>query len=183
MDCHKCSEELTALLDGELAESAANAVRSHLEACPPCREEYRDLNESAAFIERHAAELDPIPEIWNNLRARISEMPPPAAARGFFPFLILNRWVAATATLGATLVLFLGMWGYMQYRASDREFQAFVSEYLLQRSIEERIHALQIRQARNMASGGKIIRSAFPENPFSELRPASVTNPFQPEER
>ena len=37
------AEELTALLDGELAEEEAEAVRAHVEGCPDCAAELRSL--------------------------------------------------------------------------------------------------------------------------------------------
>jgi anti-sigma factor RsiW len=183
MNCRQCSEDLTAFIDGELPGSDAEHLRLHLEMCPPCNAEYRDLSASADFVDTHARDLEPMPEIWNNLRARISEMPSPANSGGIFQFLTVNRWAAAMATLAATVVLAIGIWGYQQHQATEREFETFVNEYLVQRSVAERIHALQIRQTRNIIPTGELTPAAFLENPFAEGRAKSMTNPFQSEEK
>ena len=183
MDCRLCSDELTAYLDGELSSTAAEQIREHLGKCPPCHEELHTLREAAAFVESHAREVEPVPEIWNNLRARITEMPAPAGPSGFFQFLVVNRWAAAAATLASTAVLALGLWGYMEHQASQRAFESYMSDYLLMRTVTERLHGLQIRQAKQLLSEGGVTRSMRSENPFLDGRPVPLANPFILEER
>jgi hypothetical protein len=183
MDCRKCSHELTAYLDGELPVNVAERMRQHLEECPPCHAELRDLKDAAVFVEAHVREVEPVPELWNNLRSRIADMPAPAGNSGFFHFMIMNRWAAAVATLAATVVLAFGLWGYMQYQASEKEFESYMSEYLLMRTVAERLHSVQLRQAKHIVADGRMAGLRPAENPFVELRPASLTNPFMSEER
>ena len=183
MDCRLCSDDLTAYLDGELSSSAAEQIRQHLGKCPRCLDDFQALRGAAAFVESHAREVEPVQEIWNNLRARIAEMPAPDGPSGFFQFLVVNRWAAAAATLTSTVVLALGLWGYMERQASQRAFESYMNDYLLMRTVTERLHAVQIRQAKHMLSEGGVTRSSFSENPFFEGRPVSLANPFVSEER
>jgi anti-sigma factor RsiW len=183
MECRDCSDDLTAYIDGELAGPAAEQVRRHLEKCPPCDDDYRGFKDAAVFMERQARELEPSPEIWNQLRARISEMPAPANSSGYFGFLAVNRWAGAAVTLAATVVLALGLWGYRQYQESQAQIESYVNEYIVTRSVAERIHAVQLRQVRKVHAGSDSAIPKVLENPFTEIRPVSLTNPFQTEER
>jgi hypothetical protein len=184
MDCRKCGDDLTAFIDGEIAGSAAERMKQHLENCSPCRDEFKELKDSAALVESHSGALELDPEIWNNLRARIAEMPAPGDSSGLFRFLVVNRWTTAAATLAATVILSLGLWIYVQYQASEREFQLFVKEYIQTRSAAEQVHSLQLLEAAeknpfNLEGTGLITT----ENPFADPRTPEITNPFRSEER
>lgn len=120
MDCQQCSNELTAFIDGELAGPDADRIREHLKKCEPCRDQRDEIVNSATFVAEHTIELEPVPEIWNNLRARIAELPPPTESGGFFRFLAITRWPAMIATMAATIVLALGLWGYYRHAQSQR---------------------------------------------------------------
>lgn len=190
MKCRQCSDDLTAYIDGELPAPMAEQIKDHLKECPPCESEYRDLREAGVFIESHAADVEPVPELWNNLRSRIAEMPPPTNSSGFFRFLVMNRWVAATATVAATVVLALGIWGYMRYQDSQRELQSYMNHYLEQRSLMEQIHSQQLHRASyNPGGDGErediVVDNPFAVagNPFAGTRPVSLDNPFQTEAR
>lgn len=180
MECPECCDNLTAYLDGELADSVAGRMSRHLEECKPCRKEFLEMRESSDFIARHARALEPVPEIWNNLRARIAEMPPPGGSFGFFRFLVLNRWKTAAATLTATFVLALGLWGYMQYQQSQRELASYANEYIQMRAIQERMHSLRMSEAAGDPSG---VLHVYPDNPFMTVRSVSLDNPFRSEDR
>jgi len=183
MDCRQCSEELTAFIDGELVGGSAEQMKLHLDKCPPCRAEMRELQNSAAFVEMNSRELEPIPEIWNNLRSRIAEMPTPEGSHGFFRFLVMNRWTAAAATLAATAVLALGLWGYLQGQKSSAEFEAYMNDYIQTRMTDEAIHSTKIAEAERNPWRADLAESAFPRNPFAQDRPAAIENLFQTEER
>ncbi|MBZ5500274.1 MAG: zf-HC2 domain-containing protein [Acidobacteriia bacterium] len=183
MDCRQCNDDLTAYIDGELADSTADEMSRHLEKCRPCHDEYQDLRDSAVFVVSHTQELEPVPEIWNNLRSRIAEMPAPADAFGFFRFLVVNRWAAATATLAATLILALGLWGYMQYQQSQNELETYMNDYIQMRTITERLHTLQLMEADNTPPSVETAAPGSVENPFADIRPVSYSNPFRSEER
>jgi hypothetical protein len=184
MDCHKCNDDLTAFLDGEIAGLQRDEMESHLEKCPPCRQECEDLRGTATLISNYAADLDPAPQIWNNLRVRIMEMPAPVTPPGFFRFLVLNRWATATATMAATVLLALGLWGYMEYRQSQDDLAIYMDDYIQMRNLTERLHSLQVVQSSSSAGfATEALGPEVPENPFAEIRPVSMTNPFRAEER
>jgi negative regulator of sigma E activity len=183
MDCRQCSDDLTAYLDGELPDSVAERMRRHLEECRPCQAEYKNLRDSASLIELHAKQIEPAPEIWNNLRARIEEMPAPTGSFGFFRFLVINRWAAATVTLAAMVLLAFGLWGYIQYQQSERELESYMSEYIEMRTIMERLHSLQMMEAQGNPSVIEAIGSSQTENPFANIRPVSFDTPFRTEEK
>jgi hypothetical protein len=183
MDCRLCSEELTAYLDGELPRPAAERIRRHLEECPPCQDELQALRGAAAFVESHARDVEPVPEIWNNLRARIAAMPAPAGRSGFFQFLVVNRWAAMAATLAATAVLALGLWGYLAHQASQRALESYMNDYLVMRSVTERLHAVEARQWRHLRSEAGVAWTPVSENPFVDQRPVTLANPFVSEVR
>jgi negative regulator of sigma E activity len=183
MDCRQCSNDLTAYLDGEIPDSVAEQMRRHLEECRPCHAEYQELRNSASFVESHAGEIEPAPEIWNNLRARIAKMPAPTGSFGYFRFLVMNRWAAAAVTLAAMVVLALGLWGYMQHQQSERELESYMNEYNEMRTIMERLHSLQMMEAHGDPSIIEAIGSSQMENPFASIRPVSLDNPFRTEEK
>jgi hypothetical protein len=158
-------------------------MQRHLEECRACQAEYQELRDSASFVELHAGPIDSAPEMWNNLRARIAEMPAPTASFGLFRLLVMNRWAAATATLAAMVVLAFGVWGYMQHQQSEREFQSYMNEYIEMRTIMERLHSLQVAEAQGDPAIIEAIGSSQMENPFSSIRPVSFDNPFRGEEK
>jgi anti-sigma factor (TIGR02949 family) len=183
MDCRQCNDEVTAYIDGELSTSDVEQMNRHLEKCPPCLAEYRDLKSSTTLVVSHAWELEPSPEIWNNLRSRIAEMPAPASPFGFFQFLVINRWAAALSTMAAIAVLFVGTWGYMQYQQSKSDLEASMQEYIQTRSVAERIHGQLLQAAESAPVSLEYVGPTNMENPFAEIRPVSFTNPFKAEDR
>jgi hypothetical protein len=183
MDCRKCNEDMTAYLDGELDGSTAEKMSVHLDRCPPCRDEYRGLQDSAAFVAAHSGQIDPAPELWNNLRVRIAEMPPPSSTGGIFRFLVVNRWAAALATLAATAVLAVGLWSYVQYQTSQSELKGSFQLYFQTRKVAERLHHRQLVDAEKEAFQEEFAGPKILENPFADIRPVSLVNPFRSEQR
>ncbi|MGA2261721.1 MAG: zf-HC2 domain-containing protein [Acidobacteriota bacterium] len=183
MDCQQCSDNLTAYIDGELVDPDAEQMRRHLEKCPPCNTEFQDLRDSATFVVLHAQALEPVPEIWNNLRSRIVEMPAPTGSFGFFRLLVVNRWATAAATLAATVVLALGLWGYMRYQQSQSEIESYMNDYVQRRNISEQLHTLQLMEALKKSSDAEATGLGSMENPFAEIRPVSYSNPFRAEQK
>lgn len=174
---------MTAYMDGELEGAVEEEMRLHLAKCPPCREEYRDLKESTALVVAHTEELEPVPEIWNNLRNRIAAMPPPSGSFSLFRFLVVNRWAAAATTVAATIALAFGMWSYMQYQQSQAELESSLNGYIRIRAIAERFHSRQLADADRSPVNVNYFGPRDMRNPFAEIRPASFTNPFKSEER
>jgi anti-sigma-K factor RskA len=142
------------------------------------------LRESVAFVAGHAPAIEPVPEIWNNLRSRIAGLPAPHSAPGLFGILAVNRWGGALATLAATLVLAVGLAAYYQYRqAQQLELQAFMAEYIQMRAVQERYHAMLIQDT---IYDARDIRARAPigvENPFAPPTRPAPGNPFTLEAR
>ena len=184
MDCRQCNEDLTAFIDGELGGSGAEKMQQHLDKCPPCRVEFRELKDSAVFVEANSCTLEPVPEIWNNLRSRIAEMPSPSGSSGFFRFLVINRWSTAAATLAATVLLAMGLWwGYLYRQPSRAALEAYMNEYIQGRMADESAHSAQIAEADRNPWRADLVQAAYHGNPFASDRPEAIQNPFQTEAR
>lgn len=71
IDCEKCREMISCLLDGELSEAEQSLVREHIAACPECRSVYDAF--SAVSAQLH--EEEPLPDglhekIMSGIKAR-----------------------------------------------------------------------------------------------------------------
>jgi len=73
MNCELCRSELEDFLYGELSESRAGEIRTHLAGCPSCASAHESLEREnelfASYYERTASE--PSAELWNAIRDRI----------------------------------------------------------------------------------------------------------------
>jgi hypothetical protein len=167
MNCKQCAENLTALEDGELSASDSERVRSHLEVCVSCADELRSLKEAADFIDPHRRELEPRPESWNLIRARISVENSTNRSR----FFTLNRWGFALASLAIFSILAIG---YLQYRQFERKnLDNYISRY-----IQDRETRRKTQFVRWIAEAGASIENPYADNPFVEIRASPVDNPF-----
>ena len=174
MDCNKCSDELTALLDGELGAREAEQVRSHLNVCKSCSDELRSLQESKEFIEARVVELTPRPEAWNLVRARIYTDPPLTPVR----FYTLTRWRVAMAAMA--LIAAFGL-GYLQYQQTQRK----VLEQYISRYIQERDARGQAKPVLTSTQSDADLNemSPAPDNPFLEIKAVVSDNPFRSEDQ
>ena len=68
------AEELTALLDGELSEEEAGAVRAHVDGCTDCAAELRSLAEVRELV-RQLPALELPPGFYEGPRRRVPSMP------------------------------------------------------------------------------------------------------------
>ena len=59
MDCEKALELMSAELDGMCTEQERAALQAHLDACPDCRETWRQLHELDALLQEAS---------WSRLR-------------------------------------------------------------------------------------------------------------------
>jgi anti-sigma factor RsiW len=77
MTCESCQTELEDLLYGELGETRAAQIRSHLITCLACAAVRAELEREheifSQFYEQTA--LDPAAEMWEKIRARIGDEP------------------------------------------------------------------------------------------------------------
>jgi|HubBroStandDraft_2_1064218.scaffolds.fasta_scaffold13134_3 hypothetical protein len=89
--------ELIMLLDGELTENRATAVRAHLEDCRACRGEADALR---GLVQDVARPVAPLPGAMERLMSRLDEAPRDARRA---------RWRGLGAILGAAAVLVLAV--------------------------------------------------------------------------
>ncbi|MBI1763209.1 MAG: zf-HC2 domain-containing protein [Acidobacteria bacterium] len=103
MNCERCQTELEDFLYGELAESQTAAVRAHLADCADCVQARATLEREheifAQYYEQTA--LEPAPEMWQTIQARIhTEATAPAAApekAGFIAGIL--AWLSGAAVV------------------------------------------------------------------------------------
>ena len=176
MDCSRCAEELTALIDGELPASEAALMQSHIGACPKCAGEYLSMREVAYLIHNHHRKVDLGAGTWKQVQARINQLPAPPKA-GLLDITSLRRWSPAIATILAVFVLGLGIWGYYSHQESERGVRLYMSEYLRAREAQELKHRLS--QRRDGAAGFEHFDMRGDENPFVVVSNTTQDNPFR----
>lgn len=71
MSEHISTERMNDLLDGQLPDEAARRVRTHLDGCPVCRNEYALLSEAVEEIRRLPRTASPPQATWDAIEARI----------------------------------------------------------------------------------------------------------------
>lgn len=104
MNCEQAMEWMSVMLDGELEQPQADALRAHLETCPDCRR----LMEAMEGLEQKVSSLrEPAPEgLKRGVLYRIDQ----ATGKAKKPK--LNRWFGPGAAIGAVaalLVLLVGL--------------------------------------------------------------------------
>ena len=58
IDCEKCREMISCLLDGELSQAEQSLVREHIDSCPECRSVY----DAFSAVSEQMHEEEPLPE-------------------------------------------------------------------------------------------------------------------------
>jgi anti-sigma factor RsiW len=183
MDCERCANDLTAYLDGELSGTRSLEVKSHLEICQPCREEYRSLELSARFVETHVRELQVQPKIWNHVQAHISVMEAPAPSPGLFQLLTMNPWWSAAGTVVAAAALVLGLWSYLHNQAVKRDLIQYMTQYIQAREVQEQAHQAQAFNLENAGAEADPVHPEYTDNPFVTANSTPDMNPFRSEDQ
>jgi len=98
-------DELTALLDGELAQTERARVEAHLGQCPECAAQ-RDLLQGALASVARSTPIEPSVDLRRKVLAAVDAEPQGFAAR-FHALLSMRFLVPAAAGLCAALVLAL----------------------------------------------------------------------------
>jgi predicted anti-sigma-YlaC factor YlaD len=163
MDCEQCSENLTALLDGELSPADSQRIESHLRLCRVCSEELQSLREAAEFLQSHHRDLVPSRGAWNMVRARIGERGAAPVARPS----VFNRFRWAMVALAVVAIFAFGYTEYQQIE--ERNFERYVTQYVHERETQI------TRQATT--------KNPYESNPFLEVKETVVGNPFLSEGR
>jgi uncharacterized protein HemX len=179
MDCKSCSEELTAYLDGELERARFREVEGHVEGCLPCLEQLEGLKQSGRLVERHLQELEPRPEIWNNLAVRIAASQAKSSSTGVLRLFSRRPWLAACAALAAAVVLAVGLWGLWNYQQSEQMLQQYMSSYIQERDhLEQTVHATAA-DANPEFRTADVQHLEYADNPFVEVSDEEFQNPFR----
>jgi len=183
MDCERFANDLTAYLDGELSATRSLEVKSHLEVCQPCREEYQSLELSARFVETHIRGLQVQPRIWNNVQAHLSVIEAPAPPPGLFQFLAMNPWWSAAGSAVVAAALFLGLWSYLHNQAVKQDLVQYMTQYIQARDTQEKAHQTQAFNLENAGADVNLIHSEYLENPFVTASSIPDMNPFRSEDQ
>ena len=171
MDCKRCTEDLTAYLDGELSPADSEQMHSHLATCATCADELRSFQEAAGFLDAHKRELGLRLGSWSAIRARISAEKSPS----WFGFPIPTRWRTAFATLAFVAILAFGYAWYQQVQ--ERSLDAYISQYIKAREASRSFH-----RAVAGANAGFRSQNLALDNPFMEAKVGLDLNPFQSED-
>jgi anti-sigma factor RsiW len=182
MDCERCADDLTAFLDGELSPGKSKEMQAHLNSCRHCAEELSSLSDSANFINSRTKEIPLKPEIWNNIRARLSTMDVSTRSAGFSLFWQWHRWWVAATAVATAMGLALGFWGYLRYAESQASLRVYMEEYVAARKAQEQMPRIPATLVSGNPSEAGMISSENSDNPFSEPVAISYNNPFHSED-
>lgn len=181
MDCKSCTEDLTAYLDGELNRTRFQEVEGHLEGCLPCLEELESLKRSVRLVESNLPELDPKPELWNHLTARIAAARKAEGRSGWLSFFQAHQGLTAAWAVAASIVLAMGIWGFWNHQQSERALRQYMSQYIQQR--DSHVHSTRARASKPVSetqtADADHVESA--DNPFVEVNAEPFDNPFRSE--
>ena len=115
MTCEQAIELLPDYLTGQLEASERKLVEGHLETCPACQEEEKQLRETFYSLSHSVAPVAPAPRVWQAIQTQILApvVPPPTPA----PRVPVWRVFAVFG------VIMLGWVGYLfyMYRTSSNE--------------------------------------------------------------
>ena len=116
VNCEEFQKNVHPLLDGELSDEMADAMRAHMAACADCREEYEQL----ASVREPLAHMDERSGNARRIRARLAQ----SRARGAQYAPGTRGWVRALSGVAAGFVLLGGCDGdkphERQYGKYDR---------------------------------------------------------------
>ena len=101
MNCENALELMNRELDGALTEAESAALRAHLDACPDCRETWRQLHELDALLQE--SELEPPAALHDGVMQAIRQEQKKKPRRAWIP--------AAAIAAAAALVLLAGRAG------------------------------------------------------------------------
>jgi anti-sigma factor RsiW len=151
MTCEPARGELSRLLDDELTADDAREVRTHLEACPGCRQEFEALSQLSAVL---ATSLEPDPgfivrfrdrrdeaiadvvewRVWRRLALRLAPLAAAAVfgtATGFWLSAPSQPSIELTATEAASEFVELGTLEMLEWGTD----QAFATEEVMVRPV------------------------------------------------
>lgn len=104
MNCERCREQLEDFLYGELSQTQTTAIRDHLRGCVACHTVCEDLEHEQELFTQYYEQsaLEPAPEMWEAIRARIGAESSPVPRRNLL--VRLREW-SNLRTLPAPVLL------------------------------------------------------------------------------
>ncbi len=168
-------------MDGELPVDEADLLRDHLEACPPCYQEYESLLYSFDLVDKMPALAFDSERSWKKIETAIVDppalTPKPANSRrsdsgGRFSWLRLRPWVPVAAFVGAILLaitFFMVAPVYQHHQRVERAFRSY---------IEERDHQ-SLRHNNAVRTSDVVFEPGHSNNPFSDRSRSFDGNPFE----
>ncbi len=170
MDCAKCTEQLTAFLDGELSPVDSERIKSHLRACTFCLDELRSLEESARFVRRHLRELEVNPAAWHLVRARIS-----AKQQSFSVARFANLYRRPLTVAAVAVIAIIAFAIFQHHQIQRRSLEDYMNRYVAYRRIN-----LPVAPVFVDSEIGQENHRTY--NPFAEPEYHPTDNPFRLEE-
>ncbi len=183
MDCKGCVENLTAYQDGELNPSESGELEAHLGICADCRREFATLEQASHLVASQLHEIEPSPEIWDGVFAKVSALPASPRSAGLLQFFVAHRWTAAAATVASSLVMAAGAWGLWSHRQSELAFRRYMDDYVQLRTLQEQTRPVALTNANVNTAGTVEVNSEYADNPFADLDVQEIDNPFRLEEQ
>ena len=111
MNCKNALELMNRELDGALTEAESAALRAHLDACPDCRETWRQLHELDALLQE--SELEPPAALHDGVMQAIRQEKKQRSRRAWVP--------AAAIAAAAALVLLAGRAGLIALPGFEKD--------------------------------------------------------------
>ena len=133
MNCEKCQELISDLLDGSLSVADERLLRAHLNECLDCESVHRDLSSIVEFCSAHRGEYDAVPNqqaMWLRIRNVVEAEGLPVREsspqrKSFLSGLLRRSWefslpqLAAFATSIVLLVSLVTVVGLRRWESSN----------------------------------------------------------------
>lgn len=181
MDCRSCRDDLTAYLDGELEPARVHQVEAHMQGCSSCRAELESLEKASRLVAAHLPEIEPGPDAWDRVAARIAADGAGRRQARILPFPKLRPWITAAAALAASLILGVGLWGIWQHRRSEDALHQYMNEYVQKRNTQEEVDHRPVAVVKSEPWTADASSSDVSDNPFVEVNAGETDNPFRSE--
>ena len=153
MNCEKCQDLISDLLDGSISHQDRSTLSSHLEECLSCSEVRDDLQSIVGFCRTQRGQYEAPPNekaLWLRIRNMIeagasADSPAPATTRRSF----WNNWTARSwelsfpqlAAMAAAIVLIVSLStavGLRRWQSGDAKFQGSAQNGLSVGSVDVR---------------------------------------------
>jgi predicted anti-sigma-YlaC factor YlaD len=169
MKCRRWQVEISAWLDHQLSSREAESLQAHLAECPDCRSFYQDQLEAYSLLEQATKlRLQPGPQIWAGVRARIVESAS-GSEHSWWPrhwdVLRIPRMAYGVLTL---MILVAGMFWMLRWQPDSLELRQLAELEAFSLEVAGNPFILEARFERE----NPFLPVAFGEdgNPFSQNR-------------